>query len=453
MNKKTDKRLLSSIDYIDDKFTERAAKRIKTRQVGMTGGVSKKRMIKYVALLAACMILLGAAIPIATSLINRLPSGVIDPSASNAETTAPETPLPDEYFCSLNSTTQCKYNGQFIYAIQIEGDPDYCNIVKYDPKKNKVSYVCLNFGCSHSSEKCPLASTEGSGWGINHMEIFGDWLLYDYSYSGADKILLGSTVRLYNLKTGESKTVTEPTLYKFLNTFASYYVMNGKIYFTLCEREVDGNVYYTAKEYIVSYDPETDETVYICDIPADMSLIGISNKRFFFVKYLDSNNKERYIDSFYKEIWSTDYNGESLRKEDVLDFTLYLSSLNYAYNSDYFGKTAISVYDLLSDSEFEIDFGAKLRYLTVLEDQLLYVTYKSEDKSGGTELWTCDLRGGNRTLLCEFEDSEFIPRNRIGNYIVSYKSQTVFNGAATAMRILNLETGEIKTVPMLKGKN
>ena len=73
MNKKTDKRLLSSIDYIDDKFTERAAKRIKTRQVGMTGGVSKKRMVKYVALLAACMILLGAAIPIATSIFQASP--------------------------------------------------------------------------------------------------------------------------------------------------------------------------------------------------------------------------------------------------------------------------------------------------------------------------------------------------------------------------------------------
>lgn len=460
MNKKTDKRLLSSIDYIDDKFTERAAKRIKERPVGVSGGISKKRMVKYVALLAACMILLGAAIPIATNLINKLPGSIIDPSASNAETTAPEAPLPDEYFCSLNSTTQCKYNGQFIYAIQIEGDPDYCNIVKYDPKKNKVSYVCLNFGCSHSSEKCPLASPEGHGWGINHMEIFGDWLLYDYSYSGADKILLGSTVRLYNLKTGESKTVTEPTLYKYVSSYNSYYVMGGKVYLSFCENEtvVDDSYYYgiqyfTGKEYIASYDPETDETVYICDIPEDMGLIGISNKRFFFVKYLDSNNKERYSDSFDKEIWSTDYNGENLRKEDVLDFTLYLSSLNYAYNSDYFGKNAISVYDLLSDSEFEIDFGAKLRYLTVLEDQLLYVTYKSEDKSGGTELWTCDLRGENRTLLCEFEDSEFIPRNRIGNYIVSYKSQTVFNGAATAMRILNLETGEIKTVPMPKGKN
>ena len=48
MSKKTDKRLLASLDYIDDKFTERAAKRIKTRPVGVTGGVSKKRMIKYV---------------------------------------------------------------------------------------------------------------------------------------------------------------------------------------------------------------------------------------------------------------------------------------------------------------------------------------------------------------------------------------------------------------------
>ena len=125
MNKKTDKRLLSSLDYIDDKFTERAAKKIKTRQVGMTGGVSKKRMVKYITLLAACMILLGAAIPIATSLINRLPSGVIDPSASNAETTAPETPpaeeKPEEYFSDryfAGVGNIYRYEGCFIYNVK-----------------------------------------------------------------------------------------------------------------------------------------------------------------------------------------------------------------------------------------------------------------------------------------------------------------------------------------------
>ncbi|MBR4034359.1 MAG: hypothetical protein IKJ04_06075 [Clostridia bacterium] len=463
MNKKTDKRLLASLDYIDEKFTDRAAKRIKSREVGVTGGISKKKTVKYLALIAACAILLGAAIPIATSLLNKLPE-VIDPSASNDDTTAPETTpesepdpeLPEEYFCQLHSTTSflpCKYNGQFIYVVRIQDGRSYCNIVKYDPVSNVVSHVCLDPQCAHTPEDCPLASPEGAGWNMNYMEVFGDWLLYDYSYSGADKVIWGSTVCLYNLKTGESQTVAqttnENTIYKYV---VSHFVINGKVYLSLSERELEYIDRIVSKDYIVSYDPETGETERLCNVPDGMLLKGISNKRFFFIKYTDSNNKEKNIDSNNKEIWSTNHKGENLQRENVLDFYLITSSLNYAYNSDYFEKTAISAYDLLTDTKFEIDFGAKLRFLTVLEDHLLYVIYKSDDESGGTELWTCDNRGENRKLLYEFEDSNFIPRNRIGNYIVSYKSQTVFGGV-TAMRILNLETGEIKNVPRIQNQD
>lgn len=447
MNKKTDKRLLSSIDYIDDKFTDRAAQRIKTRPVGVSGGVSKKRMVKYVALLAACMILLGAAIPIATSILNKLPE-ILEPSASGEGSNLPEIELPEEYFALSHSETECQYNGQFIYAAEFDNGTAYCNIVKYDPEKDKVSYVCRDSRCSHKPEECPLASSEGNGWSINHMEVFGDWLVYDYSYNGGDKILLGVTVRLYNLKTGESKIASEPTLYKYVSSYNSYYVMGGKVYLSFCENETEiedsyyyGVHYFTGKEYIASYDPETDETVYICDIPADMALTGISNKRFFFIRYIDSDKDE---------IWSTDHNGENLRKEESLDLSLRMTSLNYAYDSDYYEKTSIAVYDLLTDTKFKIDFGAKLRYLTALEDQLLYVVYKSEDKKGGTELWTCDLRGGNRTLLCEFVDSEFTPTKRIGSYIVSFKTR--FAGGVMAMSILNLDSGEIKNDPKLKNQ-
>lgn len=452
MNKKTDRRLLASLNYIDNKFTERAAKRINARNIGMTGGVSKKRTVKYLALLAACVILLGAAIPIATSLIGKLPK-IIEPSASNDDTTAPETvpepapesELPEEYFCTLYSSTShgsCKYNGQFVYSVGIKDSRYYYNIVKYDPESNKVSYVCLDPKCSHTPEECPLASPEGSGWNMNYMEVFGDWLVYDYSYSGADKILLGTTVCLYNLKTGESRIVAETTnndmIYKYVH---SYFVMNRKVYLSLSERCFDIAQSDLSQEYIVSYDPETGESERLCDVPDGMFFIGISNKRFFFKIGINSN----------KAIWSTDHKGENLQREDVLDLYPLTTSLNYAYESGY-DKTDINVYDLVTDSKFEIDFGGKLRYLKVLEDQLIYVIYKSEDKSGGTELWTCDNRGENRKLLFEFEDSEFIPMNRIGDYVISNKSKTVFGGI-TEMRILNLKTGEIKTVPMIQNQD
>lgn len=437
MNKKTDKRLLASLDYIDEKFTDRAAKRIKTREVGVTGGISKKKTVKYLALIAACAILLGAAIPIATSLLNKLPE-VIDPSASNDDTTAPE--LPEEYFSdrySIGVGNVYKYEGEFVYSIDIG---NYCNIVKYDPESNRVSYLCSDPKCTHTPGDCPLASPEGSRWSMNYIEVFGDWLVYDYSYSGADKVHLGMTVNLYNMKTGESKiaveTTTDGTFYKYVS---SYVVMNGKVYLSLCEKKVEGREFNILKEYIVSYDPETGESVYMCDKPEDMGLLGISNKRFFFMMGM-------------KETWSSDYNGENLKKEEILTFHPIEVSGTYAYDfgmdDDDDNPATMNVYDLVTDSKFKIDYGGTLRDLRILEDKLFYVIYKSEDKTGGTELWTCDKRGENRQLLLESEDILFSPQNCIDNYIIGAEH---INGIVEHY-IFNTETGEIKTVPTIQNQ-
>lgn len=449
MNKKTDKRLLSSIDYIDDKFTERAAKRIKTRQVGMTGGVSKKRMVKYVALLAACMILLGAAIPIATSLINRLPSGVIDPSASNAETTAPETPpaeeKPEEYFSDAyfaGVDNVYKYEGQFIYWEKVTlGSDSYYRVAKYDPATDKVSSVCLNSSCTHTYADCPVASP--IGWEFV-MDVFDDWLIYrttnTLSYGNGPN---GSKLCLYNLNTGETRTILEKTQTGNIIKYAQgHLIFEGKVYVTVREIDISNPENKVEKQYITCYDPDTDENVYMLDEPEGLGFIGISNKKLFFSKGI-----------YLAEAWSTDYNGENLKKEEILNFHPLAVSGTYAYDfsikDDDKNPATKNVYDLTTDSKFKIDFGGTLRALTILEDKLFYVIYKNADKTGGTELWTCDKRGENRQLILESEDVIFSPHNCIDNYIIG---DTHINGIVEHY-IFNTETGEIKAIPKLETAN
>ncbi|MBO5701618.1 MAG: hypothetical protein J6S71_04200 [Clostridia bacterium] len=449
MNKKTDKRLLSSLDYIDDKFTERAAKKIKTRQVGMTGGVSKKRMVKYVAMLAACMILLGAAIPIATSILNKLPD-VIDPSASNAETTAPEVETPeidkpeeyfsDAYFAGVDNVY--KYEGQFIYWEEVNlGGDSYYRVVKYDPTTDKVSSVCLNSSCTHTYADCPVASP--AGWNFV-MDVFDDWLIYRTTNTlshgnGPD----GSKLCLYNLNTGETRTILERTQTGNIIKYAEgYLTFEGKVYVTVREIDISDPENKIEKQYITCYDPDTDENVYMLDEPENVGLIGISNKRFFY--------SEGVQQPF---CWSSDYNGENLKKEENFTFLPLAVSGTYAYDysikDDDNNPATKNVYDLTTDSKFKIDFGGTLRILTILEDKLFYVIYKNADKTGGTELWTCDKRGENRQLILESEDVIFSPHNCIGNYIIG---DTHINGIVEHY-IFNTETGEIKAIPKLGTAN
>ena len=437
MNKKTDKRLLASLDYIDDKFTERAAKRIKTRPVGMTGGVSKKRMIKYVALLAACMILLGAAIPIATSLLNKLPE-VIDPSASNDDTTAPETQLeeekPEEYFSDSYFTGTLnvyKYEGQFVYYVK--ENSGYYRIVKYNPEIDAVSSVCLNTSCSHTYDDCPVASP--LGWDLLFDGI-GDWLIIRFSTpGGTGKGPDDTKLCAYNLKTGEARTVLEKNQTGNIVKYASgFLTFEEKAYILIVEKDISDPQNIISKGYITCYDPKTDENVYMCEQPEGLGFIGISNKRFFYSEKLRYN-------------WSSDHNGKNLQKEETCTFLPVAVSGTYAYDfsfeDDDNNPATMNVYDLVTDSKFVIDFGNTLRDLRVLEDKLLYVIYKSEDKTGPTELWVCDKRGENRRFLLEFENNSFTPLNCLGDFIIC---QSTTNGISKYY-IFNVETCEFKEIP------
>lgn len=436
MNKKTDKRLLSSLDYIDDKFIERAGKRIKERPVGVSGGVSKKRMVKYVALLAACMILLGAAIPVATNLLKNIPGNVIDPSASNESTTAPETPpeeeKPEEYFddCwSMQIDKTFAYNGCFIYTI--EETPEYYRVVKYDPVTDEVSSACLSDSCSHTYADCPLASP--IGWDFI-MNVFGDWIIYETSSMGSTGASASAKICLYNMKTGEYRIISERTENNnIIKNPVNYIVFDEKVYLYFSERDISDPQNIAIKHHIERYDPQTDELVYMCEEPEGMGFIGVSNKRFFYTKS-------------FKETWSSDHKGENIKQEDVLTFDPIIVSGTYAYSFSPFddddNPATKTVYDLATDSTFSINFGGTLKWFTLLEDRILYTIYKNADKTGGTELWVCDHRGENRQLLLESEGVVINPMNCIDNYIIGY---TMVDGI-TEHFIFNIETGEIKAI-------
>ena len=305
------------------------------------------------------------------------------------------------------------------------------SIVKYDPTTDKVSSVCLDTSCSHSYGECPLAPPEASGWSIKYMEVFGDWIIYDYSYAGADKVVWDTPINLYNLKTGEHRIVAQATTSE--NSYdvpVSYVVINQKVYISISSRLLESQ---KGTGYIVSYDPATDQTTYLCEMPEGMGLIGISNKRFFF---MNSEN----------ENWSTDHKGENLTKEETLDFYPVAVNLTYADNTRQYQNTVVfEVYDIVTDSTFTIEFPAKLRSMAILSDKLLFTTYKSEKTATGTVLRLCDARGENQQIIFESESLILTPQNIVGNYVKCYSTEN----DVIDHYIINIETGEMKQIPHL----
>jgi len=68
--KSTDKRLFRAIDYIDERFIEEAAQRIKARPAGQVSvSANKAKTFKQVALLAACVVVLSVAFPVVTYIM------------------------------------------------------------------------------------------------------------------------------------------------------------------------------------------------------------------------------------------------------------------------------------------------------------------------------------------------------------------------------------------------
>ncbi len=452
MKKKTenmDKRLLGALDHIDDRFVEEAANKIKERPAGAyAGGINKRKAFRQMAVLAACMFLLGAALPLAANLIGRLPGMLAGAGSSEAEPTQPPKPddpaLSEEYFTAgaishiSGAWNGIDYEGNWIY---VDRSHNRSRILKYDPETKEISSACIDFACTYSYNDCELCVP--ALWDINYIEIIGDWLLYGYTTDASiatDKG--GSTLSVYNMKTGESRVVSEKTVEGNTVTYpVECYAIDGKAYFSVSKVENPGTTDKVRTEYIYSYDPETDETVYMFEKPENMALIGITNKRFIFTV-------PRQSLSAPANIWTTDYTGGNLKKEDVLDFDTVMVCGTYAYEAnpemiDY-AKAGynLRVYDVKTNTVFKIDLGFEVDHCLVDSGRLFFTTI-TNDRT--VQLYETDLRGENKKLVFESRDMSFYPVRGVGDHLV-IKVQ----GSASGYLTIDLSLGVITDIPVLK---
>ena len=128
MKKNKDKRLLSALDHIDDRFVERAGEKIKERPMGVpTGGVSKMKIVKQIAWLVASLLLLAAVIPLVTVLINNI-SDITGPAGSEGVSSTPES-YDDELTEEPDEITKSQYDKIVILSnglkLELSRDGEY----------------------------------------------------------------------------------------------------------------------------------------------------------------------------------------------------------------------------------------------------------------------------------------------------------------------------------------
>ncbi len=153
--KMNNKQLLDALDHIDDRFVAELVTSIKPPETAEGGTMQKKniiRSIKYAALLAACAVLMGAAIPLASAILGRIslgtgtqsgnPAGsVADGTSALAETEPPATesfetepaPNPDKLMVEYGWSSKAITND--------EADEIIAAYLKKDSDPNKFAYT------------------------------------------------------------------------------------------------------------------------------------------------------------------------------------------------------------------------------------------------------------------------------------------------------------------------
>lgn len=440
MKKDQNKRLLGAMEFIDDKLIDRAAEKIKERPVGAPAEKpSKKKAFRQLALLAACLLLLGAAVPLAVRLVNYIPN-MLNPAGAgegtesdvieNNETEPPVIDAtPEEYFTNgwlFCSTQDGEYDGKWIHVSSLLSS-DIQFLAAYDPVTKSTKSICLDSACDHLTADCPAVIP--IGWFFRYMMIIDDWCVYQIDGNGQHD----TEIRMYNMKTGDARVVAEDTTNGNIITYPSVaFVMDGKVYLDMFDIDDTAG---TRINYISCYDPETDKTERMLDVPENLLMLNLSNKRIFFVE-------KPYSIYGPSVIWSSDYSGGNLKKEEVPNFDFMLLSGTYAYEPlmkySYDNGYNLRVYDLATDTMHEADLGGMVECMFIAEGKIFYVP------EGSGKLYVADELGRNPELAVEFDSTVFNPGHLVGDYIIGRLKTEPRDRAA-----LNIKTGEITPIPGL----
>ena len=441
-----DSRQLEMLDYLDEAYVAEVVDNLNLQNEPgkpLPPKVVVLRSIRTAAVLVACAVLLGAAVPLVGRFVGLIPD-ILNPAgtvgeSSTLEETETEPPvdedLPEEYFTDailfcgdLTISFGAEYEGKWIHSSTVLAS-NVKFLAAYDPADGTTKSICVDHpNCTASGEACPVCTI---GWKFTHIQVLDDWCLY--RLEGGSKYDV--EIRMYNMKTGESRSILEDVENGNIVTYPLWCVeMNGKVYFILWE--VDKSTTKSRREYISCYDPKTGTIEYLCEEPENLTTIGISNKRIFYTEKISVSNDPA-------EIWSTDHSGGNLKKEDVLNFGAMVLSGTYAYDAVSIMKTlnTFRVYDFETNSVTTIDLGAEIRYLLATSSKLCFV-FEEDGK-----VYISDPLGENRELVLDRPGLDFKPYDIVGDYIIGEVSLT--HEMTPGTYALNIKTGELKAIPEL----
>lgn len=440
-----DSRPLEMLDYLDEAYVAEVVDNLDLKNEPgkpLPKKVVVLRSIRTAAVLVACAVLLGAAVPLVGRLVGMIPD-ILNPAgtvgeSNTLEETETEPPVvdktPEEYFTngwlfyggSVGSGAE--YDGKWIHVADIIAT-NIRVLAAYDPETGTTKSICVHHpNCFASGEHCPVIIP--IGWNINFIEILGDWCMYQINGNGKYE----SEIHFYNMKTGESRVIEGTESGNVITYPSTAYPMDGKAYLNMWDID---NASGTRRDYVSCYDPETDKTEYLCDEPEDMHMVGLSNKRIFFASTRSSLLAPSVV-------WSTDYSGNNLKKEEVLNFDLMVLSGTYAYDATSLMKTknSLKYYDLETNSISNIDFGGEVKYLFVQQNNLCLVF------EGDGKIYISDLLGGNMELVFDRSDLGFRPYNSVGDYLIG-EIPLICEIMPGGTYALNIKTGELKAIPSI----
>ena len=136
------KKLLEALDYVDVKYVEELVECMKLPKESASAEASKRSLrlsVKYAALIAACALLLGMAIPVAGNLIMNITSG----TASSGEPN--DLPYVLEEDLQVKEQTEDAFDGSPLFSVV--NAEDVCEIYTLDGKKIDFC-VCGELPCT-----------------------------------------------------------------------------------------------------------------------------------------------------------------------------------------------------------------------------------------------------------------------------------------------------------------
>ena len=153
--KMNNSQLLDALDHIDDRFVAELVTSLRPPETAEGGTMQKKNIIlsiKYAALLAACAVLMGAAIPLASSLIGRIslgtgtpggnPAGIVGEGTSALEETdPPATESLETEPAPTHDKLMVEYGWSPKAITEEEADKIIADYLKKDSDPNKFDYT------------------------------------------------------------------------------------------------------------------------------------------------------------------------------------------------------------------------------------------------------------------------------------------------------------------------